>query len=222
MQLFSSFFAVLLHSMARANLKKVNTSQLLLPQHQKQYPRGPESASIKIPPLNVNIVKQDLLNKKHFWKFYEVRSEIDADSGPLWYVLWCCGSRNWEVFIFFQIGSGHTVTELVSSNYLVQHKLIKSSVRPNSEQKMSTFFVGQLDEDGTLLKISSEIKLHLAAKYIMIKKPILCLQKIFMLNEVWPKLLCNVNILQFCVLLYSIAPSPFYYYLGNYCYEYAP
>ena len=66
--------------MARANLKKVNTSQLLLPQHQSAYPRGPESASIEIRPirskptfllkvpLNVNIVKQDLLHKKQFWK----------------------------------------------------------------------------------------------------------------------------------------------------------
>ena len=31
--------------------KKVNTSQLLLPQHQSTYPRGPESASIVIPPF---------------------------------------------------------------------------------------------------------------------------------------------------------------------------
>ena len=59
--------------MAPANLKKVNTSQLLLPQHQNIYPRGTESASIKNlqtqiylvnVPLNVNIVKQDLLNKQ--------------------------------------------------------------------------------------------------------------------------------------------------------------
>ena len=34
---------------------------------------------------------------------------IDADSGPLGYVLWCCGSRSLEVFTFIQIGSGHTV-----------------------------------------------------------------------------------------------------------------
>jgi hypothetical protein len=52
--------------MARANLNKI-------PQHQSTYPRGPESASIEIfqtqiylvkVPLNVNIVKQDLLNKQ--------------------------------------------------------------------------------------------------------------------------------------------------------------
>ena len=65
--------------MARTNLKKVNTSQLLLPQHQSTYTRGPESASIEIPPfqtqiylknvpLNMNIVKQDLLDKTHFLK----------------------------------------------------------------------------------------------------------------------------------------------------------
>jgi hypothetical protein len=58
--------------------KKANASQLLLPQHQSTYPKGPESASIEISsqtqiylekiPLNVNIVKQDLLNKKQFLK----------------------------------------------------------------------------------------------------------------------------------------------------------
>ena len=41
------------HSMAIANLKTVNTSQLLLPQHQSTYPRGPESASIEIPPFRL-------------------------------------------------------------------------------------------------------------------------------------------------------------------------
>ena len=34
---------------------------------------------------------------------------VDADSGPLGYVLWCCGSKSCEVFIYFQIGSGNTV-----------------------------------------------------------------------------------------------------------------
>ena len=39
------------HSMAIANLKTVNISQLRLPHHQSTYPRGPESASIEIPPF---------------------------------------------------------------------------------------------------------------------------------------------------------------------------
>ena len=34
---------------------------------------------------------------------------IDADSGPLGYVLWCCGGRSQDFFTFIQIGSGHTV-----------------------------------------------------------------------------------------------------------------
>ena len=34
---------------------------------------------------------------------------IDTDSGPVGYVLWCCGSRSQDFFIFIQIGSGHTV-----------------------------------------------------------------------------------------------------------------
>ena len=32
-----------------------------------------------------------------------------ADSGPLGYVLWCCGIRIQDFFTFIQIGSGHTV-----------------------------------------------------------------------------------------------------------------
>ena len=34
---------------------------------------------------------------------------IDADSGPLGYLLWCCGSRSQDFFIFIQVGFGHTV-----------------------------------------------------------------------------------------------------------------
>ena len=51
------------HSMARANLKKVNTSQLLLPQHQNTYPRGPESASIKIPPFRPKFILSKCTSK---------------------------------------------------------------------------------------------------------------------------------------------------------------
>ena len=53
---------------------KVKKSWLLLPQHQSTHLRGPESASIQTQiyllkvSLNVNIVKQDLLNKKQFLK----------------------------------------------------------------------------------------------------------------------------------------------------------
>ena len=118
------------HSMARANLKKVKASQLLLPQHQSTYPRLRRYSSVtqdaqnlhqlKSPfqtqiylvnvLFNVNIVKQDLLNTKQFFlNFMKLDLKgwisIDADSGPLGYVLWCCGSRSWEVFTFFQIGS---------------------------------------------------------------------------------------------------------------------
>ena len=55
-------------------------------------------------------MKQDLLNKKIVFENFikwglKGGVSIDADSGPLEYVLWCCGSRSWEVFTFFQIGS---------------------------------------------------------------------------------------------------------------------
>ena len=45
---------------------------------------------------------------------------IDTDSGPLWYVLWCCGSRIWEAFTFFQIGSGHTVVSTGADQWFVR------------------------------------------------------------------------------------------------------
>ena len=48
------------------------------------------------------------LMKNSFWKFYEVRSEIeieivsiDTDSGPLWYVLWCFGSISKSRLFYF-------------------------------------------------------------------------------------------------------------------------
>ena len=36
---------------------------------------------------------------------------IDADSGPLGYVLWCCGGRSQDFLTFVQICTGHTVSE---------------------------------------------------------------------------------------------------------------
>ena len=78
---------------------------------------------VKIP-LNVNIVKQYLLNKKQFLKIlWSIVSclkggiSIDTDSWPLGYVVWCCGSRSQDFFAFIQIGSGsgHTVDTYVRS-----------------------------------------------------------------------------------------------------------
>ena len=65
-------------------------------------------------PLNVCVVKKDLLHKKtvfeNFMK-WGLKGAIsnDADSGPPRYVLWCCGGICQEDFTFIQIGSGHTV-----------------------------------------------------------------------------------------------------------------
>ena len=45
-----------------------------------------------------------------FFKFGSERGiSIDADSGPLRYVLWCCGGICHQLLTFFKIGSGHTV-----------------------------------------------------------------------------------------------------------------
>ena len=59
-------------------------------------------------------------------------NSIDEDSGPLGYVLWCCGSRSWEVvFTLFQIGSGHTVGnagKIVS--FLVKNDAVTKNLHP--------------------------------------------------------------------------------------------
>ena len=99
--------------------KKVYTSELLLPQHQRKYPRGPESALIEIPPfrpyfitfsktvfyLKVNLVSQC----SHLEVLLLSKFGSDVDSGPPMYVLWCCGGICHQVFTFVKIGSGHTV-----------------------------------------------------------------------------------------------------------------
>ena len=41
---------------------------------------------------------------------------IDADSGPLGYVLWCCGSESWDFFTFIQICSSRTVWQISAEN----------------------------------------------------------------------------------------------------------
>ena len=38
---------------------------------------------------------------------------IDADFGPIGYVLWWCGSKSWEVCTFFQICSDHAVEKAI-------------------------------------------------------------------------------------------------------------
>ena len=47
------------------------------------------------------------------------RISIDADSGPLGYVLWYCGSRSHDFFTFIQIGSGHKYCNVNLSKTLI-------------------------------------------------------------------------------------------------------
>ena len=84
----------------------------------------------------MNFVKQDLQNKKQIFEIFMKRGlkegiSIDADSGPLGYVLWCCGSRSWEVFTFYQIGFGHTVL-FISPNF--NCKLFQIALPNNQSQ----------------------------------------------------------------------------------------
>ena len=52
---------------------------------------------------------------------------IDADSGPLGYVLWCCGSRSQDFFTFIQISSGHTVCPIYWENGSVKICTLQAS-----------------------------------------------------------------------------------------------
>ena len=71
----------------------------------------------------VNLVSQCLhLEVLLLSKFGSERGiSIDADSGPLGYVLWCCGSRSQDFFTFIQISSGHTVQKQPTSPFITYY-----------------------------------------------------------------------------------------------------
>ena len=85
-QISNELFFPKIHGMARANLKKLNTYKLLLPHHQSKYipkrhricinwnPTFQTQIYLVKIPLDVNIVKQDLLNKKQLLKI--LRSDV--------------------------------------------------------------------------------------------------------------------------------------------------
>ena len=105
-----------------------------------------KSYLVKVP-LNVNIVKQDLLHKYISWKFYEVRSErgisIDADSGPPRYVLWCCGGICHQPDTIIQIGSGHTVVQFWLPFYLLKDSEPVKCIWWDNEKRISSLQIFQ-------------------------------------------------------------------------------
>ena len=79
---------------------------------------------------------------------------IDADSGPLRYVLWCCGGICHQPDTFIQIGSGHTVglsRHFLNSFPIVMHTYV------SGENKSSLYSPSSLDaigyEDYVLWKV---------------------------------------------------------------------
>ena len=121
---------------------KVKKSRLLLAQHQSTYPKGPESAWIEIPqsqiylvkvPINVNIVRQDLLNKKQFLKI--LWSEVWKGGFQLIQILGLLGIYFDAVvvevktffFTFIQISSGHTVCPIYWENGSVKICTLQAS-----------------------------------------------------------------------------------------------
>ena len=112
---------VLSHSMARANLNKsvwlvTNTTTA-----SKYIPRRTRISINWNPSFQTSLHK--IFKYCFLWskscshlevlllsKFGSERgTSFDGDSGPLWYVLWCCGGICHQPDAFIQIGSGHTV-----------------------------------------------------------------------------------------------------------------
>ena len=62
------------------------------------------------------------------------RISIDAESGPLGNVLWCCGSRNWEVFTFFRLALAILWWESAVGHYPINNYLAVNIGRPNYVQ----------------------------------------------------------------------------------------
>ena len=60
---------------------------------------------------------------------------IDANSGNLGYVIWCCGSICHRLFTFIQIGSGHTVNVFTQIMMFSLKKLTTWEWKNQSERK---------------------------------------------------------------------------------------
>ena len=123
---------------------KVRSWWQILPQHQSTYLRSPESASLKILLFKLHLIKFSnffFMSKLCFTIFtfrgtFKGGILIDADSDPLSYVLWCCGSICHQPDTFIQIGSGHTVHCLLITNIIIIHATIFLS-----EKSLIEFFV---------------------------------------------------------------------------------
>ena len=105
-------------------------------------------------PLNVKIVKQDLLHRKPFLKWGPKGGIlIFVDNGPLGCYLWCHGDclLGFLTFIQFAHGHGHAVID----DWILYTYIVVSS---------STFSILKLDniKDGNIwkVKIGIYIKLH--------------------------------------------------------------
>ena len=87
---------------------KVKSWWQILPQNHSTCLSGPESTSNEIPPFRSKFIYSRLRDKHKATLIFEKFKKwglkggisIDADSGPLRYVLWCCGSICHQLFTF--------------------------------------------------------------------------------------------------------------------------
>ena len=106
---------------------KVNGWWQILPQHQSKYLRGPEYALIEILPVRPHFMRfSNFVSSQH--SHLEVNFGlrggilIDTDSGPLRYVLWCCGSICHQLFTF----CGLSAKWGVKTNYWTEKISVKA------------------------------------------------------------------------------------------------
>ena len=99
------------HSMARANLNKSEWLVTNTTAASKYIPKRPRICINWNSPFQTSlhkIFKNCFLISKSCFTMFTFWGTF-TDSGPLRYVLWCCGSICHDFFTFIQVGSGHTV-----------------------------------------------------------------------------------------------------------------
>ena len=107
---------------------------------------------------------------------------IDADSGHLWYVLCCCGSRSQDFLTFIQICSGHTVTAAIfflfyNRKFRGQDPCLVMFYKMDDHFDQSLFFYGRLIFDlhfVTFLHLLKRLRKALFLMYTALDIVLIC------------------------------------------------
>ena len=112
-------------------------------------------------PLNVNIEKRELLIKiqvlKILWsEVWKGGFQIDTDSRPLGYVLWCCVSNSQDFFTMIQISSGHTVYPHSTLIYEIASALVTCFSANETLNHRSCSWKGQLWKKNIIMQDTTQ------------------------------------------------------------------